>query len=195
MIERSNASERESSYTGTAPLYLLRHENLSTTDIEEVRHYVRIHQDIVELQRYLLRRPSRPASAATSMTDQGSVRDASVLEERQRHHEAQLQYWSRRLIDLASVHVDEQSLIVEYQGREAALTRREYQLLKYFLNHPNRLLTAQQLIHVAWESCTLSPHEVRTYICRLRRKLVGIDLPCLIVNRPRKGYLFMFAAE
>ena len=58
-----------------------------------------------------------------------------------------------------------------HQGREGALTEREFQLLQFLLDHPERYFTSAQILSQAWADPALLPEEVRNHVRRLRKKL------------------------
>ena len=61
---------------------------------------------------------------------------------------------------------------VSVQGREAALTPLEYNLLAAFVRHPNQVLGHEQLLELAWGgSGDTSRDQVKLYVGYLRRKL------------------------
>jgi DNA-binding response OmpR family regulator len=66
------------------------------------------------------------------------------------------------------------------------LTAREFSLLRYFMNHPGRVLSAEDLLEHVWDAnadpFTSSP---RTILSRLRKKL---GEPSPIVTIPSAGY-------
>src|SRR5690242_7334133 len=61
---------------------------------------------------------------------------------------------------------------VRYDDREVALTRLEYRLLSAFVQHPNEVLSNEQLRELVWGDTTAtSRDEVKLYVGYLRRKL------------------------
>jgi DNA-binding response OmpR family regulator len=70
------------------------------------------------------------------------------------------------------VEVDFVQRTVSVQGREAALTPLEYNLLAAFVRHPNQVLGHDQLLELAWGgSGEASRDQVKLYVGYLRRKL------------------------
>jgi hypothetical protein len=67
--------------------------------------------------------------------------------------------------------------MLRYQGREVALTNREFQLLEFLLDHPHRLFTQSQILGQAWADHALFPEEVRNYVQRLRKILAEPKIP------------------
>jgi two-component system, OmpR family, response regulator ResD len=75
-----------------------------------------------------------------------------------------------------SVELDEQARRVSVEGREVALTRREFDLLAVLLREPERVHTRDGLLAQAWGSTYVHPKTVDVHVAGLRRKL-GDALP------------------
>jgi DNA-binding response OmpR family regulator len=78
--------------------------------------------------------------------------------------------------------------VVRHRGREVALTKGEFRLLRFLLDHPHRFFTTAQILGQAWADPDLVPEEVRNYVRRLRKILVELDIPVDLVNEPGRGY-------
>ena len=70
------------------------------------------------------------------------------------------------------------------------LTNREFELLQFLLDHPHRFYTPSQIMGHAWSDSALFPEEVRNYVSRVRKILVRLEIPCDLVNRPGRVWLF-----
>ncbi|MGN9910315.1 response regulator transcription factor [Phytohabitans sp. LJ34] len=71
-------------------------------------------------------------------------------------------------------------------GVPLVLTAREYSLLRYFMHHPGRVLSAEELLEHVWDAhANPFTASVRVILSRLRRKL---GEPALIVTLPGAGY-------
>lgn len=77
-------------------------------------------------------------------------------------------------------------LVIWDSRQEAVLTHREFEFLQFLLDHPHRFYTASQITGFAWSDAAL-PEEVRNYVLRLR-KILRLQIPCDLVNRPGRGY-------
>ncbi len=75
------------------------------------------------------------------------------------------------------------------------LTKREFQLLEFLLDHPHRYFTTAQILGQAWADPALFPEEVRNYVGRLRKILRELEIPVDLVNRPGRGYSLVFRAD
>jgi DNA-binding response OmpR family regulator len=69
----------------------------------------------------------------------------------------------------------------------ALFTKREWQLLTFFLATPNKFLTAAELASQAWGPET-SVEQFRSYVTRLRKKLLPFSAYCELVTEKGKGY-------
>ncbi len=71
------------------------------------------------------------------------------------------------------------SCVVTYADQILALTPREYEILDYFLHHPQQVVSKSALIDKLWEFDKSSGEEtIKTHVTNLRRKLK--DAGCLV---------------
>lgn len=76
------------------------------------------------------------------------------------------------LVRAGEIEVDFESRRVTIQGREVRLTPTEYELLKVFLTHPNKVLTDRFLLQRVWgPEFSHADHYLHVYVARLRKKL------------------------
>lgn len=69
------------------------------------------------------------------------------------------------------------------------LTKKEFQLLEYFMRHPNQVVTRDQILDQLWEiHVDLTSNVVAAQIRLLRHKLARISCKSLIETVPRVGY-------
>jgi two-component system KDP operon response regulator KdpE len=75
-------------------------------------------------------------------------------------------------------------------GREVHLTPTEYELLKAFITHPNKVLTDRMLLNWVWGGqYGAADHYLHVYVARLRKKLTaGAAGPAYLVTEPGVGY-------
>lgn len=67
--------------------------------------------------------------------------------------------------------------IVSFNGSEIKLSKKEYDLLLYLLNHKNRVLTYEQIYEAVWNDAYLNDRSAIFYhIGQLRRKLGDAEL-------------------
>lgn len=81
-----------------------------------------------------------------------------------------------------------------FDGSEAAFTRQEWELILILADHPNRFLTAREILSLGWHAGAYGPEEVRIYMRRLRRKIEPLRLPCELLSKHGSGYCLKFAA-
>jgi DNA-binding response OmpR family regulator len=78
---------------------------------------------------------------------------------------------------------------VTKSGALVRLTPQEYNLLMFFLKHPNEVFSSDQLLRLAWDRDTIAANDtVRGHIKRLRKKLETPGKPPLIKNLYGFGY-------
>lgn len=65
-------------------------------------------------------------------------------------------------------------------GRELALPRKEFALLEYFMRHPGRLLTREQILDHMWGDASPGSDLVRAHVKLLRKAIADHDTPRLI---------------
>ncbi|HLP89315.1 MAG TPA: two-component system response regulator RppA [Nostocaceae cyanobacterium] len=82
------------------------------------------------------------------------------------------------------------------EQQRISLTNKEFQLLEYFLKHPNQILTTEQIRNQIWEvNAESSSNVVAAQIRLLRRKLTSNDCPDLIETLHGLGYRLNFTYE
>ncbi len=73
----------------------------------------------------------------------------------------------------AFLEVDHPQRRVLVEGREVQLTPLEFRLLAAFVQHPNQVLSRDQLLEIVWrDSSGVAGDQVKLYVGYLRRKLV-----------------------
>jgi two-component system, OmpR family, KDP operon response regulator KdpE len=95
-------------------------------------------------------------------------------------------------IDVGDFHVDLSTRQVLVQGREVRLTPKEFELLTYLANHPNKVITHRALLGAVWGgNSTEQPEYLRVFINHLRNKLEPDDgSRKYILTEPWVGYRF-----
>jgi DNA-binding response OmpR family regulator len=112
-----------------------------------------------------------------------------------RGYQSRLDLWYQRLWELQGLQLDPDGQLIRHRGKEGHLTKREYQLLQFLLDHPHRFFTVSQLLGRAWADPALFPEEVRNYVRRIRKILADLEIPCELVNRPGRGYSLVFRPD
>jgi DNA-binding response OmpR family regulator len=154
-----------------------------------------IYADLLEFKRGILQRIRHDVTRLQPVARWAAEADLRIIESQMEGYQNRLELWFQRLWDLHGLLLDPEGRIVRYQGREATLTAREFQLLQFLLEHPHRYFTVTQILVQAWSEPTLFPEEVRTYVQRIRKVVAELDIPCDVVNRPGRGYALEFRAD
>jgi DNA-binding response OmpR family regulator len=95
------------------------------------------------------------------------------------------------VIRSGDVEIDEASYTAKLDGRSLDLTFKEFELLKYIVQHPGRVFTRQQLLQEVWGYDYFGgTRTVDVHVRRLRAKL-GPDRESLIGTVRNVGYRFV----
>ena len=94
------------------------------------------------------------------------------------------------LFEAGDLRVDLERREVTVKGEAVRLTPTEYDLLKAFIEHPNKVLTDRMLLQRVWgPDYGSEDHYLHVYVARLRRKLeAGGAGRRLLVTEPGVGY-------
>lgn len=90
-------------------------------------------------------------------------------------------------IELGGLIFDAKQRTVVNGEATVSLTKREWQLLSFFLTNPNQFFAAEDVALPAWGP-EASIEQFRTYVTRLRQKLLPFKGVCEVVNEKGKGY-------
>lgn len=167
-------------------------EHIGTTHWEDARHWMSIYADLIEFKLGILDRVRRDVTKLPPIARSAAEADVKIIESQMDGYQKRLDLWYRRVWDLNGLWLDPEGRLIRYQGREATLTAREFQLLQFLLDHPHRYFTVTQVLDKAWAEPALFPEEVRNYIRRVRKILASLEIPCDLVNRPGRGYSLEF---
>ncbi len=97
---------------------------------------------------------------------------------------------SSAVFKAGDLEVDLELRRVTAAGKEVHLTPTEYQLLKAFISHPNKVLTDRMLLQQVWgPQYGDEAHYLHVYVARLRKKLeTDPQSPRYLVTEPGVGY-------
>lgn len=97
---------------------------------------------------------------------------------------------SSTLLEYGNIRIDPASCRVEKCGTEIHLRPKVYDLLIFFMRHPDQVFTAEALMERVWmDDSTASPDTVRTHI-KLMRQSIHVDgAPDFIETIRGKGYV------
>ena len=90
------------------------------------------------------------------------------------------------------LHIDFARRVVNVAGEVVHLTPTEYELLKFMVRHPNRVLTHRHLLTTLWgPEYADDTHTLRVHIANLRNKIeANAARPQFLHTEPRIGYRF-----
>jgi DNA-binding response OmpR family regulator len=90
-------------------------------------------------------------------------------------------------IEMGGLVFDAKERTIKGDQATASLTKREWQLLSFFLANPNQFFAAEEVALPAWGP-EASVEQFRTYVTRLRQKLLPFKGVCEVVSEKGKGY-------
>ena len=167
-------------------------EDIETEHWEDARHWMSIYDDLIRFKVGLLERVRRELPKLHPVAQRAANVDVIYIEAQMGGYHERLDLWYQRVWKLQGLWLDPTDRVVRHQGKEAALTTREFELLQFLLDHPHRFYTTSQITGFAWSDAALSPEEVRNYVGRVRKILARLAIPCDLVNRPGRGYSLTF---
>lgn len=92
-------------------------------------------------------------------------------------------------ITFRDIRIDQNEKTCYIEDKEVPLTRTEYDLLVFFLTHPNRIYSRDEIIRNVWpDDVTVSKRAIDTNLTRLRKKLGAYGNH--IITRQGFGYGF-----
>jgi DNA-binding response OmpR family regulator len=165
-----------------------------TQDLDDARQWVTIYRELVTFADRTLSRLRRQVGNVDGGGLETSDADLRGMEGHLRRLQLRLDFWERRLWELAGLDLDVRRRVLTYAGRRLTLTRREAELLAFLARRPGQFFPAVQLVSLAWGAPELSAEQLRTYVVRLRRHLASTGVPARLVSEPRRGYGLVFTA-
>lgn len=170
-------------------------ENLATIRWEDARHWISIYADLLEFKRGILDRVERDIPNLLPLAQVAAAEDLQIIKDQMQGYQDRLDLWFQRLWELHGLWLDPEGRLVRHKGRELAITKREFQLLQFLLDHPHRYFSTAQILGQAWADPALFPEEVRNYVRRLRKILKDLEIPADLVNKPGRGYSLVFRPD
>jgi Transcriptional regulatory protein, C terminal len=191
--ERSSKNGNQSSGTGRdEPSRPLEGEDIETSHWEDAHRWIGIYADLLEFKRGLLDRVERDLTRLSPVARAAAGRDLQIIRLQMEGYQERLELWYRRVWDLHGLRLDPERRTIHYGAETAILTTREFQLLQFLLDRPNRYYSVTQILAEAWTQPGLLPEELRTYVRHLRKVLATLGVPGDLVNVPRRGYSLRF---
>src|SRR5215475_7695695 len=72
------------------------------------------------------------------------------------------------------------------------ITPKAYDVLRYLVEHPGRLITQDEILGALWPETYVQPEVLRKYILEIRKVLGDrLDCPLLVETIPKRGYQFV----
>lgn len=100
------------------------------------------------------------------------------------------------VLRIGDLTLNEDSYEVERAGEEITLTTTEFELLRYMMRNPRRVLSKAQILDRVWSyDFTGKSTVVELYISYLRRKIDGGDRPAMIHTVRGAGYMLKPASD
>src|SRR5215472_10616653 len=80
-----------------------------------------------------------------------------------------------------------------WRGDErVSLTPKAFDILRYLVEHPDRLVSADELLEALWAETYVNPEGIRKYILEVRKVLADpSNQPVFIKTFPKRGYQFV----
>lgn len=93
-------------------------------------------------------------------------------------------------IVIGALALDTQKRTIQIHGNNLSLTCKEFGILEYFMLHPHKTISQEELLEHIWETdCNPFSHSVRMHISSLRKKLIKNLGYNPIVTKIGQGYL------
>ena len=137
-------------------------EDLKTTRWEDARHWMSIYADLLEFKKGILERVRRDLANLQPLAQKAAAEDLRIIEVQMEGYQARLDMWYRRLWELHGLDLDPVGRMIRHQGGAVALTKREFQLLQFLLDHPHRYFTTAQILGQAGANLHSSPKRCAT---------------------------------
>jgi two-component system, OmpR family, KDP operon response regulator KdpE len=94
-------------------------------------------------------------------------------------------------LSIGDFHIDPEKRLVEVRGREVHLSPKEFDLLFFMAQRPERVLTHRKLLAAIWGPHAVEqPESLRVLVAQLRRKIESEGEPKYLINDPWVGYRF-----
>jgi DNA-binding response OmpR family regulator len=91
-------------------------------------------------------------------------------------------------VEIKGMSFDGEKRTLQFNGEQVSFTIQEWDLLAVFLSHPNRFLSAREIIRLGWRAGDHEAEQVRIYVRRLRLKLEPLNVGCRLVSQHNRGY-------
>lgn len=79
------------------------------------------------------------------------------------------------VVTVGNVTLDTETFVCTVDGNAVALNRKEYELLKYFMEHPGKVLSREKLLTAVWGYDTGETRTLDNHVARLRKLGIKIE--------------------
>ncbi|TMF02700.1 MAG: winged helix-turn-helix transcriptional regulator [Chloroflexi bacterium] len=178
------------------PDRLLEGEDSRTLFARDARHWIGVYQQMIGFKEDLLGRirtqlAHLPAVARADVVEN----DINALEDQLLRYRRRLEFCYSRQWQLEGLQIDHDGRTLTYRERVISLTKREFQLLVFLVGRSPNFVSPTRLLVEAWHDGNLPEETLRTYIARLRTKIVSLGVRAAIKNKPRAGYAIVFVEQ
>jgi DNA-binding response OmpR family regulator len=94
-------------------------------------------------------------------------------------------------VEIKGITFDGEQRTLQFNGARVSFTVQEWDLLAVLLSHPNRFLSAGEVIRLGWRAGDHEAEQLRTYVRRLRLKLEPLDIACRLISQHNRGYCLL----
>jgi two-component system, OmpR family, KDP operon response regulator KdpE len=100
-------------------------------------------------------------------------------------------------LKLAAAEIDFDTRQVTVRGRHVRLTPKEFELLRYLVAHPNKVVPHRELLQAVWGPDYGDQVDyLRVFVNQLRKKIeTNPSSPAYLLTEPWVGYRFQFPSE
>lgn len=100
-----------------------------------------------------------------------------------------VQHWQEEQLTVGDLSLNLRTLEVQQNGKPVQLTKREFQLLAYFMQHAGQILTRKRIMDAVWGlDADVTPNTVDAYVSMLRKKIDNPAHPQRIQSVRGMGY-------
>src|ERR1700720_2955306 len=83
-----------------------------------------------------------------------------------------------------------------HANERVSLTPKAFDVLRYLVEHPGRLVTQNEMLEALWPETNVNPELIKKYILGIRKVLGDRhDKPEFIETFPKRGYQFVAAVS
>ncbi|MHC0038088.1 response regulator transcription factor [Pseudoneobacillus sp. C159] len=94
------------------------------------------------------------------------------------------------LLSIGELTLNLQNSFVSYQGKEASLTKNEFQILYLLMKRAGQIISRDDLMRALWQNEQfIDDNTLTVNVTRLRKKLEALGVEHAIMTKKRQGYL------